>query len=184
MKIGIIIGSIRDGRKGEAVAQWVEQAAGKRTDDGTRYELIDLKGFDVPLLTAATVPGAANKNYDDENVTTWSAAIDGCDAFIFVTPEYNHGVPGGLKNAYDSLGNEWLGKPVAFVSYGAEGGVRAVEHWRAIVSNFQQPDVRAQVTLSLFTEFSDGVFAPSEHKAKDLQTLFDQLVELSRRMLR
>ncbi|MDO5504607.1 MAG: NADPH-dependent FMN reductase, partial [Actinomycetia bacterium] len=87
-------------------------------------------------------------------------------------------------NAYDSLGNEWLGKPVAFVSYGAEGGVRAVEHWRAIVSNFQQPDVRAQVTFLQHAHFDDSGFNPPEQKAKDLETLFDQLVDLSRKMLR
>lgn len=184
MKIGIIIGSIREGRKGEAVAAWVDEAAQQRSDDGATYEVIDLKSFDVPLLTSAAVPGSAKKQYDDENVTRWSQAIDACSAFIFVTPEYNHGVPGGLKNAYDSLGNEWLGKPVAFVSYGAEGGVRAVEHWRAVVANFQQVDVRAQVTLSTFTEWSDGRFSPAEHKSKDLTSLFDMLTEMTRRMLR
>ena len=184
MKIGIIIGSVREGRTGEAVAEWVYETAGKRTDDGTTYELIDLKSFNVPVLSAATVPGAANKEYHDENVTAWSKAIDDCDAFIFVTPEYNHGVPGGLKNAYDSLGNEWLGKPVAFVSYGAEGGVRAVEHWRSIVSNFQQPDVRAQVTFLLHAHFDQDGFKPPEQTAQDRATLVDQLVELSRRMRR
>ena len=57
--------------------------------------------------------------------------------FVSDTPEYNHGVPGAFKNAVDSLGPEWVGKAVGFVSYGADGGVRCVEHWRAIVASFQ-----------------------------------------------
>ncbi len=84
MKIGIILGSIREGRAGESVAHWVAQQAASR--EGATYELIDLKTFDVPLLTSATVPGAADKQYSDERVTRWSQAIDSCDGFVFVTP--------------------------------------------------------------------------------------------------
>ncbi|MDX2356444.1 NAD(P)H-dependent oxidoreductase [Dietzia sp. PP-33] len=179
MKIGIILGSIREGRNGAAVADWVAAEAASRED--ATYDLIDLKSFDVPLLTSATVPGAANKQYDDERVTRWSEAVDACDAFIFVTPEYNHGVPGGLKNAFDSLGNEWADKPVAFVSYGADGGVRAVEQWRQIVANFRMFGVRQQVSLSLFTEFGSEGLQPAERRADEIATLFDQLEEATRR---
>ena len=181
MKIGIILGSIREGRAGESVAHWVAQQAASR--EGATYELIDLKSFDVPLLTSATVPGAADKQYSDERVTRWSRAIDSCDGFVFVTPEYNHGVPGALKNAFDSLGNEWADKAVAFVSYGAESGVRAVEQWRQIVANFHMHGVRQQVSLSLFTEFgADGV-EPNERRPGELATLFDQLESATRRIL-
>ncbi|MCP6559266.1 NAD(P)H-dependent oxidoreductase, partial [Klebsiella pneumoniae] len=81
MKVGIIVGSIRDGRKGEQIGQWVHEVASGR-DDAT-FELIDLKSFDVPLLTSATVPGAARKQYDSEQVQAWSGAVDSCDAFVF-----------------------------------------------------------------------------------------------------
>ena len=179
MKIGIILGSIRRESSGESVARWVEEQAGSRA--GATYELIDLKSFDVPLLTSATVPGAANKQYDDERVTHWSHAIDSCDAYVFVTPEYNHGVPGGLKNAFDSLGNEWANKAVAFVSYGADGGVRAVEHWRQIVANFHMHAVRQQVALNLFFEFgADGV-QPAARRIDEIAVLFDQLEAAARR---
>ncbi len=175
MRIGIVIGSIRDGRKGEGVGRWVEAAAHGRDD--AEYELIDLKQFDVPLLTSATNPAAAGRQYESEHVQRWSAAIDACDAFVFVTPEYNHGVPGALKNAVDSLGPEWTGKPVAFVSYGSAGGVRAVEQWRQIVANFQMVDVRAQVTLSLFTDFDrEGAVTSADRQASDLAALLDALV--------
>ncbi|HHX83780.1 MAG TPA: NAD(P)H-dependent oxidoreductase [Actinomycetales bacterium] len=179
MKIGIVLGSIREGASGDSVAKWVVEQASSR--DAATYELVTLRDFDVPLLTSATVPGAANKQYDDERVTRWSQAIDSYDAYVFVTPEYNHGVPGGLKNAFDSLGNEWADKPVAFVSYGAEGGVRAVEQWRQIVANFRMYGVRQQVSLSLFTEFGENGAQPNERRAGEIATLFDQLEDAARR---
>jgi len=177
MKIGIIIGSIRDGRTGESVAAWVEEQVAGNTAAG--FEVLDLRSFNVPLLTSATVPGAANKKYDSAEVTAWSQAIDACDGFIFVTPEYNHSVPGAFKNAFDSLGTEWAGKAVAFVSYGAESGVRAVEHWRQIVSNFSMGDVRQQVSVNLFAEFGPDGFAPNERRADEFATLLDQLLTLT-----
>lgn len=180
MKIGIIIGSIRDGRKGEAVASWVAAAAKER--EGAEYQVIDLKAFDVPLLTSATVPGAAKKQYDSEAVTAWSHAIDGCDGFVFVTPEYNHSVPGGFKNAFDSLGPEWADKTVAFVSYGADCGVRAVEHWRTITANFRMADVRAQVALGTFTDFDGTDLDPLERRDGELDTLLDQLETLTAKL--
>src|SRR5699024_6102651 len=152
MKLGIIIGSVREGRFGGGVAQWFTPIAQERNSDEVTYEVIDLKDFDLPVLTSATVPGAARKQYDDERVQRWSATIDDCDGFVFITPEYNHGVPGGFKNAFDSLGAEWAEKPVAFVSYGAEKGIRSVEQWRTIVSNFHMVDVRAQLAVSVFED--------------------------------
>ena len=181
MKIGIILGSIREERSGESVAQWVADRAASRED--ATYELVDLKSFDVPLLTSATVPGAANKQYEDERVTRWSQAIDSYDGFVFVTPEYNHSVPGGLKNAFDSLGSEWADKAVAFVSYGAEGGVRAVEHWRQIVANFHMYGVRQQISLSLFTEFGPEGVTPVERRNDEITTLFEQLEKAARRAM-
>ena len=93
MKIGIVIGSIREGRLGENVGRWVKAAVAERT--GVDVQVIDLKSFDVPLFTSSTNPMMANREYDSPSVGAWSAAIDDCDAFIFVTAEYNHGVPGG-----------------------------------------------------------------------------------------
>lgn len=108
MKIGIIIGSIRQGRKGEAVAKWVLDQAQARGD--AEYSIIDLMEFGVPLLDSPVVPGAANRQYESENVRRWGATIDTYDGFIFVTPEYNHSVPGAFKNAVDSIGPEWIGR--------------------------------------------------------------------------
>lgn len=183
VKIGIIIGSIRQERKGGEVGRWVESLAGARSD--ADYERIDLRSFDVPLLTSPTHPMAANRSYESEAVQRWSLAIDRCDAYVFVTPEYNHGVPGGFKNAVDSLGPEWMGKAVAFVSYGSALGVRAVEHWRQIAANFSMVDVRSQVTLSIFTDLTDdGSVQTSERLEQDATAMFDELVETTRRIRR
>ena len=77
-------------------------------------------------------------------------------ALWFVTPEYNHGVPGGFKNAVDTLGPEWVGKPVSFIGHGAVGGVRAIEQWRQILANFSMPMTRAELNFNLFLDWADG----------------------------
>lgn len=179
--IGIILGSIREGRAGESVANWVKEQADARTT-GVEYRLIDLKEFNIPVNSSPVVPGAANKQYDDPAVTAWSKVIDETDAFVFVTPEYNHSVPGPFKNAVDSIGFEWWGKPVAFVGYGSAGGVRAVEHWRTIVSNFQMVDVRSQLDFSLFTEFNEQGVAPNERRADELTAILDELERLTEQL--
>lgn len=180
MKLGIIIGSIRDGRKGEAVGRWVEAGTRRHTTDDVEFEMIDLRGFDVPLLTSGTHPMAADRRYESEAVRAWGRAVDACDGFVFVTPEYNHGLPGGFKNAVDSIGPEWMGKTVAFVSYGSAGGVRAVEQWRQSVANFRMVDVRAQVTLSIFTDFADdGEVASDDRLEGDLDATVDELVSMT-----
>lgn len=161
-KIGIILGSIREGGSGEAIANWVKEIADKR-ESGVEYELLDLKSFNVPLLESATVPGMANGQYDNANVQAWADAIKSCDGFIFVTPEYNHSVPGPFKNAFDSIA-EWQGKTVAFIGYGFSGGVRAVEAWRLAVANFSMHQIRAQVEVNLITDMTDGEFTPADFK--------------------
>ena len=90
-------------------------------------------------------------------------------------PEYNHSVPGGFKNAFDALGSEWAGKAVAFVSYGANGGIRATEAWRVIVANFEMLQVRAALDFNIFTDFPEGNFTPEDRKAEEATALFDSL---------
>lgn len=174
MKIGIIIGSVREGRLGESIARWVRDTAEVPGD--VELELIDLKSFDLPLFTGAVPPAALGKHYDSVAVQAWSEAIDSCQGYIFVTPEYNHGVPGAFKNAVDTLGAEWQNKPLAFVGYGADGGVRAVEQWRQIMVNFNCYDVRQALALSLFTDMGPDGFTPQERRADELKGLIEQLL--------
>ncbi len=167
MKIGVIIGSIRDERIGESVGRWVHEQGQER--DGADYELVDLKSFDVPLLTTATVPAAAERSYPSEQVTAWSQAIDACDGYVFVTPEYNHGVPGAFKNAFDSIYPEWLDKAVSFVSYGAASGARAVEAWRLSVANANMFDIRATVAFNTATDFTGSTVQPVDRHRTELE---------------
>ena len=172
MKIGIIIGSTRDNRMGASVGEWVMAQTEGRTD--ATYELVDLADYNLPMLTTAMPPVMLNGQYAAD-VQPWADKIAEFDGFVFVTPEYNHSIPGAFKNAFDSLGSEWQGKPVAFVSYGADSGVRAVEHWRAAIANFSMHDVRAQVPFSLFTDFSAQGFQPADRHLDAIKAVFDQL---------
>ena len=175
LQIGIIVGSIREGRKGSKVGRWVADIAAGRSD--AQYVLLELADYELPLLTDATVPGGANRQYDSEARTRWGRDIDLCDAFVFVTAEYNHGVPGAFKNAYDSIGPEWANKVVGFVSYGSVSGARAVEQWRQIVATFGMVDVAPQVAMSTFSEFDrEGGFAPNERHVAELEALLDAVV--------
>lgn len=174
VKIGVIEGSIRRGRNAAPVAHWVLDNVPKRND--VEFVLLDLASFNLPLYDAPVPPLLANRQYDSEAVQAWSRAIDECDAFLFVTPEYNFGVPGVLKNAVDWLAPEWMNKSAAFVSYGSDGGIRSVEHWRTILANFNMHVVRTNVALSLFTDITEGAVIARERKVEQLQVLVEQLV--------
>lgn len=178
VRIGIIIGSTRPGRNGEAVARWVYEQARKRTD--AEFELVDLKDFNLPIYDEP-VPPSFGKNYRHEHTRRWSEKIDSFDGFIFVTPEYNHATSGALKNAIDYLYLEWNNKAAAFVGYGSLGGARAIENPRAIASELQMAHVRQQVSLSLFTDFENfSVFKPNEEvHLPALNTMLDQLIAWS-----
>ena len=173
LKVGIIIGSTRPGRVGEAVAKWVHEIATKK--GGASYELIDLAQVGLPLLDEPIPPSQGK--YQHEHTKAWAARIDPLDAFVFVTPEYNHGTSGALKNAIDFLYKEWNNKAAGFVSYGSAGGARAVEQLRLVMAELQIADVRAQVMLSLFTDFENyTVFKPAAHHEKSVHAMLDQVI--------
>ena len=173
LRIAIILGSTRPGRNGEAVAQWVYGIASKRTD--AEYELVDVKDYDLPLLDEPVPPSMGQ--YSKDHTKRWAAKIDTFDAFVFVTPEYNHSTSGALKNAIDYLYKEWNNKAAGFVSYGSASGTRAVEHLRGIMAELQIADVRAQVMLSLATDFENySVFKPAARHEQTVNGMLDQLV--------
>lgn len=172
MKIAIVIGSTRPNRKGEDVGQWVLHHATKRTE--AEFELVDIKDFSLPLLDEPELP--ATGKYSKQHTKDWSAKISSFDAYIFVTPEYNHSTSGALKNAIDFLYNEWVNKAAGFVGYGAEGASRAIEHLRQIMATLQVADVRAQVSLSLQKDFDNNKVKTSDQQEKSLNQLIDQLI--------
>src|SRR3954454_4535609 len=175
-RIGIILGSTRPGRNGEQVAKWVYDLASRRTD--AEFELVDLADYPLPHLDEPLPPSVGR--YHNDHTKQWAAKIGSFDGFVIVTPEYNHGTSGVLKNALDFLYAEWNNKAVGFVSYGAVGGARAVEHLRLVAGELQMADVRQQVALSLITEFENfSVFTPGDHTIPALHTLIDQVVAWS-----
>jgi len=173
IKLAIIIGSTRPGRNAEAVARWVYEIAQKRKD--AQFEVVDIQAFNLPLLDEAVPPSMGQ--YSKPHTQAWAAKIASVDGYVFVTPEYNHAPSGALKNAIDYLYKEWNNKAAGFVSYGSAGGVRAVEQMRLIMGELQVADVRAQVMLSLFTDFENfSVFKPAAMHGKSLNTMLDQVV--------
>ena len=173
LKIAIIIGSTRPGRQSESVAKWVYDIAQKRSE--AEFELVDIKDYNLPLLDEEVPPSMGQ--YSKEHTKAWAAKIDTFDAFVFVTPEYNHSMTGALKNALDFIFKEWNNKSAGFVSYGSAGGARAVEQLRLIMGELQIADVRAQVMLSLFTDFENfSVFKPAAHHNDSVNTMLDQVI--------
>lgn len=169
---GIIIGSTRPERVGVQVARWLFDFASKRSD--CRYTLIDIADYNLPLLDEP-VPPAMGK-YSKPHTIKWAQTIEMLDAFVFVTPEYNHGTSAALKNAIDFLYREWNNKAAGFVSYGSAMGVRAVEHLRLVMGELQVADVRAQVMLSLISDFEDyTTFKPKPVHEKAATQMLDQL---------
>lgn len=177
LKIAIILGSTRPGRRGEQVAQWVLQQAVGRGD--AEYEIVDLRDHPLPHLDEPVQP--AQNRYSHEHTKAWSRTIDPYDGFIFVTPEYNHGVPGVLKNAIDYLYHEWNSKAATFVGYGAVGGARAIQQLRLIASGVDMATTRADVALSVFTDFEEDriTFAPTEFSHRALHHALERVGEWS-----
>ena len=173
LKVAIVVGSTRPGRKADAVAKWVHQIAATRDD--AEYEIVDIEHYKLPLLDEPLSPFL--RQYNNPHTKAWSEKIDSFDAFVFVTPEYNHGTSGALKNTIDFLFKEWNNKSAGFVSYGGAGGVRAVENLRLVMGEVMVADVRAQVALSLLTDFEAfTTFKPAPHHDKSVHAMLDQVV--------
>ncbi|SDP81612.1 NAD(P)H-dependent FMN reductase [Arthrobacter sp. ok909] len=173
IRIAIVLGSTRPGRLGQAVADWVASRASERGD--ATFEVLDVADFSLPILDEPLPPSFGR--YSHPHTKAWSEAVDGFDGYIFVTGEYNHSIPGALKNALDYLYKEWNNKAAGFVSYGSSGGIRAVEHLRGVAGELQMADVRAQVALPFATEFENyRTLIPTAATEKTLQILFDQVI--------
>jgi 2-polyprenyl-6-methoxyphenol hydroxylase-like FAD-dependent oxidoreductase len=171
--IAVVLASTRPGRVGAAVARWVLDEAATRTD--ARFELVDLAEADLPPIDEPLPPALGR--YTHPHTTAWADTVARYDGYVFVTPEYNHGVPGALKNALDRVYAEWNNKAAAFVSYGHDGGVRAVEQLRVVMASLQIADVSAQVSLDLRADFANHRdFAPADHQRVALAKTLDQLV--------
>lgn len=179
LRIAIVIGSTRPNRVAPQVANWVLEQAKKRGD--ASYEIVDIADFDLPVLDEPMPPSLGN--YAHGHTKRWAETVASYDGYIFITPEYNHSITGALKNAIDFVYSEWNNKAAGFVSYGSTGGVRAVEHMRGVMAEIQVADVRAHVSMSLYTDFENfSAFKPAPQHAQQLSVLCEQLVSWTRAM--
>ena len=175
LKVAIIVGSTRPQRVGRDVAEWVYKLAQKRGD--AEYELVDIKDFNLPLFDEPASPAMVSE-YRNEHTKVWSQKISPFDAFVFVTPEYNHGPSGALKNALDFLYREWNHKVAGFVGYGSAGGVRSVEVLRLVCAELKMATVRNQVALNLMTDFENFTkFKPQSFHEEKLSAVLDDIQE-------
>ena len=134
LRLAIIIGSTREQRFGDKITNWFADRA--REHGGFEIDVIDLA--DVPLTAQGPARGPLPTQFAD-----FAARIDAADAFVFSTPEYNHGYPASLKAALDILREQWWGKPCTFLGYGGiSGGIRAVEQLRQVVGELHMADIR------------------------------------------
>jgi NAD(P)H-dependent FMN reductase len=172
-RIGIIIGSTRPGRLGPQIAQWVHEVSAQRSD--AEFELVDLAEFRLPLFDQAVPPAMGGTG--GLEAQAWVRTIDTLDGFVFVTPEYNHQLPGALKNAIDFVYAGWADKAAGIVSYGVAGGAGSAAQLRQMCGLLGLADVPAQVSLHLATDFENfTVFAPSESRTRSLEELLDRVV--------
>jgi NAD(P)H-dependent FMN reductase len=182
-RIAIIVGSTRPGRNSRAVADWFHQIATAYITShelAAQFDVLDLADFDLSHLNEE-IPAAMGAPYTHDRTQNWSQAISSFDGYVIVTPEYNHSIPGVLKDAFDYLYREWHNKSIGFVSYGLAGGVRATEHLRTIAAELKLADVRATVALSIFTDFETmSNLKPADHHRAMAHELIDQVLSWSR----
>jgi NAD(P)H-dependent FMN reductase len=176
-RLMIVIASTRPGRGGLPVAQWFIQRATEH--DGLELRVVDLAELRLPLLDEPNHPRL--RKYTQRHTHEWSEMVDAADAFVFVTPEYNHGYPASLKNAIDYLHHEWRHKPVGFVSYGGvAAGTRSVEQLQQVVTAVRLMPVIEQVNLPFYQQFmdDDGVVQANEVMEQAADAMLDRLLAL------
>lgn len=163
LNVKVIIGSVREGRFGDKPAAWIFKLAKQNPD--LNVEFLDLKEYPMPFFNDATSPSMLKTPYTHPEVVRWTQKIAEADAFIVVTPEYNHGYPASLKNAFDWVYKEWNQKPVAFVAYGGVGGARSIEQLREVAVELQMAPIRNSINITfdyMMKAFQDSNVSPIE----------------------
>lgn len=180
INIKVIVGSTRKNRFSEKPAAWILEETKKR--EGVEAELLDLRDYPLPFYEEAVPPTRFNGKYPSEMVEKWSKKVAEGDAYIIVTPEYNHGYPAVLKNAFDYVYAEWNNKPIGFVSYGGVAGARSVEQLRLVAIELQMAPIRnavhipVQVYMAVMNEKSPVNPQLFEPVKKHAEGFLDQLL--------
>jgi NAD(P)H-dependent FMN reductase len=180
MKLQVIVGSTRPGRASDKVVPWVTSRAALH--EAFEAEVLDLRDWALPMFGEhmGSIGDPRDPSYSDQVVRQWNRKIAEADAYLVVTPEYNHSVPGELKNAIDSVfvSFAFRNKPMAMVGYsgGIGGGIRAIEHLNQIAVEVEAAPLRSTVVLPFvdkaFTEDGEPADAATEIS---LQVLLDDL---------
>jgi NAD(P)H-dependent FMN reductase len=172
----IIIASTRQGRAGLPVGRWFTERA--EAHGGFDVEVADLAELSLPLMDEPNHPRL--RQYTHEHTWEWSARVERADAFVLVTPEYNHSFPAPLKNALDHLHHEWAYKPVGIVSYGGvAAGTRAKEALEPVLSALRMSAVVESVNIPFVAQFvEDGQVRANEVMETAADALLDELVRV------
>jgi len=151
-RLQVILASTRPGRKGPLIGRWFAEYA--RNNSAFEIDVADLSEFDLPLFDEPHHP--VMQTYEHEHTRRWSEAVDRADAFVFVTPEYDHTAPASLINALTYLVKEWNYKPAGFVSYGGvSGGLRGVQSLKPMMTALKLVPIPEAVTIPGYGEFLD-----------------------------
>ena len=170
----IIVGSTRPGRVGPAVADWITDRA--REHGGFDVQVTDLADLNLPILDEPNHPRL--RQYVHQHTKDWSEVVEGSDAFIFVTPEYNHGIGAALKNAIDYVYNEWHGKAAGIVSYGGiSAGTRATQMLKQVLASLKVVPVMEAVNIPFVRTHidEDGRFKPTEAMEASATAMLDEV---------
>ena len=165
MKLAVISSSVRDGRATERLAKWVAREASAK--HGIEVELVDLKEYPMPLFNEPESPRFNQHRQVDPTAQKWLDRLKAADAYLFVTPEYDHSIPGVLKNAIDYVAWEMAKKPATAAAHGTVGGARAIMHLKEIISESRAVPTPTQLAVVAMTSKidADGNLAESEAAA-------------------
>ena len=172
-RLAVVVGSTRPGRAALPLAEWIAQIA--RDHGGFEVELVDLADVDLPLFNEPRHP--ILRQYEYDYTKRWSAIVDAADAFVMVSPEYNHGITAVLKNAIDYLHSEWAYKAVGILSYGGvAAGTRSAAMLKQVLAPLKMVPTVASVSLPFFQQFIvDGVVKPNTEMTTAANAMLDEL---------
>ena len=174
-KLHVVVASTRPGRVGLPVARWFEARA--RDHGAFDLEIVDLAEIDLPFMDEPHHPRL--QRYEHQHTRDWSAKVDAADAFVFVMPEYNHGIVAPLKNAIDYLSREWAYKPLGLVTYGGvAAGTRAAQMTKQIVAALKMTPLPEAVTIPFIKGFlgADGEIEPNDVMNDAAEAMLDELL--------
>jgi NAD(P)H-dependent FMN reductase len=174
----VMAASTRPARKGIAVARWIQQQA--QQHGAFDVELVDLAEVGLPVFDEPNHPRL--QQYLHQHTRDWSATVSRADAFVFVTPEYNHSLPGSLKNALDFLSVEWADKAAGIVSYGGvSAGLRAATALKPVLASLRVVPVVEAVSIPFFAQFldEDDEFVPNAELEEGAKAMLDEIARLT-----